>query len=197
MEITSATFLRSSTQLDQMPPDTLPEYAFMGRSNVGKSSLINMLCLQKELAKTSSQPGKTQAINHFLINKNWYLADLPGYGYAKVARTQRDVFRELMVSYVSERKNLKHVFLLIDSRISPQAIDLEFNEFLQHEKKNYTLLFTKCDKIGVMKQKETVENFFTALEEQGLALPPHIITSSLYKNGRTEVLSFIGELNKQ
>ena len=148
MEIKEALFVVSSANVTQCPKSELPEYAFIGRSNVGKSSLINMLCQRKALAKTSSTPGKTQLINHFLINKDWHLVDLPGYGYAKVSKTLRATFSKLILDYLNKRENLVHLFVLIDSRLKPQAIDVQFVNMIGEAGLSFSVIFTKSDKIN-------------------------------------------------
>ncbi|HIP35249.1 MAG TPA: YihA family ribosome biogenesis GTP-binding protein, partial [Crocinitomix sp.] len=152
MKINTAEFVISNTDIKKCPDPILPEYAFIGRSNVGKSSLINMLTNHKKLAKISSKPGKTQLINHFLINKNWYLVDLPGYGYAKVPKSQRNKFQKMINDYILFRKNLMNVFVLIDSRISAQKIDLEFMEWLGLSGIPFSIVFTKADKLTTSKR---------------------------------------------
>lgn len=195
MIIHSADFVKSSAKLEQLPLPNYPEYGFVGRSNVGKSSLINCLCERKNLAKTSSTPGKTQLINHFLINDNWYLADLPGYGYAKVSKKKRSGFAKLITDYVTKRKNLLNLFVLVDSRIKAQNIDLEFMEFLGVEGIPFTIVLTKIDKPT---QKEFSQNYKSlkhALLKSWEELPPMIHTSSVSGRGREELLSYIEETN--
>ncbi|MEZ4774335.1 MAG: ribosome biogenesis GTP-binding protein YihA/YsxC [Bacteroidia bacterium] len=195
MIIHSATFVKSSANIGQFPPNNYPEYGFVGRSNVGKSSLINSLCERKNLAKTSSTPGKTQLINHFLINEAWYLADLPGYGYARVSKDKREGFSKLITDYVTKRNNMLNLFVLVDSRIPPQAIDMEFMEYLGVKGVPFTILLTKTDKPT---QKEFSQNF-KALKNELLTsweeLPPMIQTSALSGKGRSEILQFIHETN--
>lgn len=196
MEITSAEFKISNTRLDKCPQDGLPEYAFIGRSNVGKSSLINMLTRKPKLAMTSATPGKTLLINHFLINKQWYLVDLPGYGYAKRGKKQQEKIQQIIENYILEREALTCLFLLIDSRLEPQQIDLEFIEWLGENGIPFAIVFTKADKLGPVKVRENVQRYLQKLEEQWEELPPHFITSSEKKTGRTELLDYIESINQ-
>ena len=191
MIISSAEFIKSSTRLSQCPDPNLPEYAFLGRSNVGKSSLINMLVGRSKLAKTSATPGKTQTINHFLINKNWYIADLPGYGYAKVSKTIRDDWKKMIENYVLNRKNLMTLFLLIDSRHDPIQSDIEFMNFLGMKYVPFARIFTKADKTRKQALEGTVEKHNSRLLENWEELPPLIITSAEDKRGRDELLGYI------
>lgn len=194
MEIKTAIFHSSSGRLNQLPQEFTPEFAFVGRSNVGKSSLINMLCNRKALAHTSSTPGKTQSINLYLINETWYLCDLPGFGYAKVAKTQRSTFQKMILDYVTARPQLDHIFVLIDGRIPAQKIDLEFIEFLITEKKSYSLIVTKTDK-GKQKEMALMLNEFTKLATSLEApKPEHIMTSSISKKGQADLLLKIADL---
>jgi GTP-binding protein len=195
MEIKKAIFVKSSSVVTECPKSDKPEYAFIGRSNVGKSSLINMLCKRNELARVSSNPGKTININHYLVNDAWFLVDLPGYGYAKRAKTLREQWSKSMVAYFTERENLQVVFVLIDSRIPPQQIDLEFLDMLGHYHIPFSIIFTKADK---NKQSETAKNvqlFKNRMLENWEELPPTIITSSVKKTGREDLLDFIEENN--
>ncbi|MFN5883945.1 MAG: ribosome biogenesis GTP-binding protein YihA/YsxC [Bacteroidota bacterium] len=195
MEIKKAIFVKSSSVVTECPKSDKPEYAFIGRSNVGKSSLINMLCKRNELARVSSNPGKTININHYLVNDAWFLVDLPGYGYAKRAKTLREQWSKSMVAYFTERENLQVVFVLIDSRIPPQQIDLEFLDMLGHYQIPFSIIFTKADK---NKQSETTKNvqlFKNRMLEKWEELPPTIITSSVKKTGREDLLNFIEENN--
>lgn len=195
MEISSAHFLISSPKVESCPKPDKPEYAFIGRSNVGKSSLINMLTRQTKLAKTSASPGKTQLINHFIINDQWYLVDLPGYGYAKVSQKQRASFQKMIANYLQQRENLVTVFVLIDSRLSPQDIDLEFIAQLGEWQVPFNIVFTKSDK---NKQKETaknVKNFIERMRQDWEFIPRSFVTSSVKFHGRKELLSYIAELN--
>lgn len=196
MEITSAEFKISNTRLDKCPKDGLPEYAFIGRSNVGKSSLINMLARKPKLAMTSSTPGKTLLINHFLINKQWYLVDLPGYGYAKRGKKQQEKIRQIIENYILNREELTCLFVLIDCRHEPQTIDLEFIEWLGENGIPFAIIFTKADKLGSGKARDNVNNYLHRLEEQWEELPPHFLTSSEKKLGRKEVLDYIESINQ-
>ena len=197
MQIKEAKFVKSSQKVYQCPKPTMPEYAFIGRSNVGKSSLINMLTGRKKLAKISGTPGKTQLINHFLINDNWYLVDLPGYGYAKVSKTLRKSFGKLIESYIFSRENLINLFVLIDSRIPLQKIDIEFMVTLGENHIPFSIVFTKTDKL----KKTTYNKQISAIEEQLLVywekLPPTFHTSAVTGKGRNEILDYIEEINKQ
>lgn len=196
MEIKSAEFVISNTNIDLCPQHNMPEYAFIGRSNVGKSSLINMLTGRKGLAMTSATPGKTLLINHFLINNNWYLVDLPGYGYAKRGRQQQDELTRIISSYTLERPQLTSLFVLIDSRHEPQKIDLEFIEWLGENSVPFAIIFTKADKIGRGSLTQNVRKFLDTLSEQWEELPPHFITSSLDRTGRDSVLDYIQNINR-
>ena len=188
MEITSAKFVISNSRADKCPEGNLPEYAFIGRSNVGKSSLINMLTNHSKLAMTSSTPGKTLLINHFLINNAWYLVDLPGYGYAQRGKKVMEQIKNLIQHYVLERVQMTCLFVLIDSRLEPQKIDLEFIEWLGENGIPFALVFTKSDKQSAGKTKQNVERFLDTLKEQWEELPPYFITSAEKKTGREEVL---------
>lgn len=197
MRIKSAKYIVSSPGFDKCPKPDKPEFAFIGRSNVGKSSLINMLVSQKNLAKTSSTPGKTQLINHFEINEKWYLVDLPGYGYAKVAQNDRRRWEQMIENYLRKRENLLNVFVLIDSRHKPQTIDLEFVNQLGKWEIPFTLIFTKSDKEKPGVVKRNVVAFLDAMREVWEFLPPNFVTSAEKKVGRDEVLVFLNEcLNK-
>lgn len=191
MDITSAEFVVSNSRADMCPQTHLPEYAFIGRSNVGKSSLINMLTKNPKLAMTSATPGKTLLINHFLINKEWYLVDLPGYGYAQRGKKMMEKIQKLIEYYVLERKQMTCLFVLIDSRLEPQRIDLEFIEWLGENGIPFALIFTKADKQSVGKTKASVNRFLNTLKEQWEELPPHFISSSENKTGRQEILNYI------
>lgn len=191
MIVSSAEFVKSSQYLEQCPQPDMPEFAFIGRSNVGKSSLINMLVEKKDLAKTSSQPGKTQLINHFIINKEWYLVDLPGYGYAKTSMENRKKWRKMIEDYLLKRVNLLTVFVLVDSRLELQKIDLEFINFLGENQVPITLIFTKTDKQSAKKTEESLERFKESLSEYWEELPEIILTSSEKRVGRDEVLETI------
>ncbi|HEY6955233.1 MAG TPA: ribosome biogenesis GTP-binding protein YihA/YsxC [Flavisolibacter sp.] len=200
MEIIQASYLISSPSVDKCPTPDKPEYAFIGRSNVGKSSLINMLTKKKELAKVSSSPGKTQLINHFDVEssdkKLWYLVDLPGYGYAKRSQTQRKSWQKMIEEYIRKRENLANLFALIDSRHEPQKIDIQFINQLGKWQIPFALVFTKADKST---QKETANNVNAFLKELSATweeLPPHFVTSAVKHTGAKQVLNFIGELNQ-
>lgn len=195
MIIRSATFVVSNTDYRKCPDSTLPEYAFIGRSNVGKSSLINMLTQQKDLAKTSGRPGKTQLINHFLINNDWHLVDLPGYGYARISKTAREKWQKMINSYFLNREQLTNTFVLIDSRIPPQKIDLEFISFLGQNGIPLSIVFTKTDK---EKQREVMANvnaFKKALSQEWEELPMMFLTSSVSGYGRDRLLDYIDAIN--
>ncbi|QNH60618.1 ribosome biogenesis GTP-binding protein YihA/YsxC [Hymenobacter sediminicola] len=197
MQIRDATFLMSNSRVELCPPPTLPEYAFIGRSNVGKSSLINMLTERRGLAKTSSLPGKTQLINHFIINKEWYLVDLPGYGYAKVSKENRVKWARMINFYLRQRENLACVFVLIDSRHSAQAVDLEFMEMLGSEGIPFVMVFTKADKQSGSRTHQNVVEYMQKMSESWDEVPRHFITSAEEKTGREEVLGFITDINQQ
>lgn len=196
MEITSAQFVVSNSRADMCPDGNLPEYAFIGRSNVGKSSLINMLTNHSKLAMTSSTPGKTLLINHFLINNSWYLVDLPGYGYAQRGKKVMENIKNLIQHYVLERIQMTCLFVLIDSRLEPQRIDLQFIEWLGENSVPFALVFTKSDKQSAGKTKQNVERFLDTLKEQWEELPPYFITSSEKKTGRQELLDYIESVNR-
>ncbi len=196
MQITSATFVKSSQVVADMPPPKMPEYGFVGRSNVGKSSLINALTQRKKLAKTSGTPGKTQLINHFLINESWYLADLPGYGYARVSKKQRKVFQNMIQEYLFKRENLMNVFVLVDSRLPPQEGDLEFMEMLGIKRIPFSIIFTKIDKLKKDELETNLGVYENKLFETWEELPPMMFTSSTSKAGREELLDKISEINE-
>ena len=196
MNITSAEFVISNSRADMCPDTSIPEYAFIGRSNVGKSSLINMLTGRKSLAMTSATPGKTMLINHFLINKEWHLVDLPGYGYAKRGKKAMQQLQNIIEYYILERKQLTCLFVLIDSRLTPQKIDLEFIEWLGEHGVPFGIIFTKADKNKAGELKKNVGTFLAKLAEQWEELPPHFITSSEKKIGRTEFLDYIESINQ-
>ena len=191
VKISSATFVKSSAQVDQLPDPTLPEFAFIGRSNVGKSSLINCLVNKKELAHTSSSPGKTQTLNHYLINKNWYLVDLPGYGYAKVAQTMRAEWEKTLYKYLGKRENLMNVFVLVDARIEPQKSDLAFLNKLGQHGLPIAVVFTKSDKMSKVQIEENTQKFREKMLEFWEETPPFIITSAEKGTGREEILNYI------
>lgn len=195
MHIDTAEFVISNTDIKKCPESTLPEYAFIGRSNVGKSSLINMLTQRKTLAKTSGRPGKTQLINHFLINKTWYLVDLPGYGYAKVSKSAKQTFVKLITDYIELRPNLTNLFVLIDIRLEPQKIDLEFIEYLGEHGIPFSLVFTKADKIGKSQRQKSIARFRRKMLEKWEEMPVQFLTSAEERIGRDEVLSYISSIN--
>lgn len=197
MEITNAEFIISNTDVRKCPAGNLPEYAFIGRSNVGKSSLINMLTGRKGLAMTSATPGKTMLINHFLINRSWYIVDLPGYGYAKRGFKGQEQIRNIIESYILQRPQMTSLFVLIDSRHEPQPIDLQFIEWLGENGIPFSLVFTKADKLKAGKLKANVESYLKKLEEQWEELPPCFITSSESRQGRKEILDYIETINRQ
>ena len=196
MEIKSAEFVISNTKVELCPKGDLPEYAFIGRSNVGKSSLINMLTNRSKLAMTSATPGKTLLINHFLVNKEWYLVDLPGYGYAARGKKQMDKIQKIIENYVLEREQMTNLFVLIDVRHDPQKIDLEFFEWLGENGVPFSIIFTKADKVSVGKAKANVEAYMKKLSEQWEELPPYFLSSSEKKTGRVEILDYIDSINK-
>lgn len=197
MEISSATFIISNTDFRKCPAGNLPEYAFIGRSNVGKSSLINMLTGRKGLAMTSATPGKTMLINHFLINKNWHLVDLPGYGYAKRGQKGKEQIERIIEGYILGREQMTCLFVLIDSRLEPQTIDLQFIEWLGENGIPFALVFTKADKLKSGQLKSNIQQYLQKLKEQWEELPPHFITSSESRMGREEVLDYIERINKE
>ena len=197
MQINKAEFLMSNTRFDFLPNDNIPEYAFIGRSNVGKSSLINMLTGRKALAKTSATPGKTLLINHFLINGEWYIVDLPGYGYAKRSKEERDKLWRMIQGYVLGRQQMTNLFVLVDSRIKPQKIDLEFMEWLGENGVPFSIVFTKMDKLGKVAGPAAVEDYKKVLRKTWEELPPIFMTSSEDARGRDEVLNYIDAINKQ
>ena len=195
MVIKSAEFVISNSRVEKCPTTRLPEYAFIGRSNVGKSSLINMLTARKGLAMTSQKPGKTQLINHFIINDAWYLVDLPGYGYARLGKDSRDSLRRMIEDYVLERKELVLLFVLLDCRHDPQKIDLEFVQWLGEEGVPFALVFTKADKLSKGRLAANVEAYKAKLREEWEELPPIFVTSSEERMGRDELLGYIEEVN--
>ena len=196
MKITSAEFKISSPRADMCPKSDIPEYAFIGRSNVGKSSLINMLTERNKLAMTSSTPGKTMLINHFLINESWYLVDLPGYGFAMRGKKEMDKLQSMISHYVLDREQLTCLFVLIDIRHEPQKKDLDFLEFIGENGVPFAIIFTKADKLSKAKQAMNVQAYVNALKEQWEELPPYFVTSSSTRLGRDEVLNYIDEINK-
>lgn len=185
----------SNSKVDKCPKDRLPEYSFIGRSNVGKSSLINMLMLRKNLAKTSGRPGKTQLINHFLINKNWYLVDLPGYGYARVSKSSKKVFQKFITDYFLQREQLILAFVLIDCRHEPQPIDVEFMQWLGENGVPFNIIFTKADKLKPMALERNIQIYTERMLEFWEEMPKYFITSSSNSVGRDELLEYIESLN--
>jgi GTP-binding protein len=194
MEILQATFISSVADLAKCPPPDKPEFAFIGRSNVGKSSLINMLANRKQLAKTSNKPGKTQTINHFIINDVWYLVDLPGYGYASVSKSLKEGFGKIIDNYVLKRENLDCLFVLLDSRLEPQKIDLSFLEWAGSAGVPIALIFTKSDKLSANELAKTMKRYKDVLTQYWEEVPPSFITSAETKRGQEEVLNFINEV---
>jgi len=197
MKITKAEFICSNTRVDQCPPEQIPEYAFIGRSNVGKSSLINMLVERKKLAKTSSTPGKTRLINHFKINNEWFLCDLPGYGYAKVSKKEREQFGKMIEQYAKRRTNLVCFFVLVDARHPPQQIDLDFIEWLGDSNLPFVIVLTKVDKINQTGKAKNLSLLKLELSQTWEELPLIFETSAEKKIGRDQVLGFINDTNKR
>lgn len=197
MRVTHSEFVISNTDVAKCPNEPLPEYAFIGRSNVGKSSLINTLCSRKNLAKTSGRPGKTQLINHFKINKQWFLVDLPGYGYTKTSKTTKKAFQQLITRYFDKRQQLISAFVLIDVRHNPQPVDLEFMEWLGTNLIPFAIVFTKADKLKPLAIKRNVTAYLNKMkEDMWEETPPHFITSSLHKSGVDDVLNYIDGMNQ-
>ena len=197
MLIKSAEFIMSNSDVAKCPKDRLPEYAFIGRSNVGKSSLINMLMQRKSLAKTSGRPGKTQLINHFLINKNWYLVDLPGYGYARVSKSSKKVFQKFITKYFQKREQMVLAFVLVDCRLEPQTIDLEFMQWMGENQVPFSIIFTKADKLKPNALQRNIEAYEQKMLESWEEMPQYFITSASNSQGRDELLGFLGNLNSQ
>ncbi len=191
MQIKTAQYLMSNDDFRRCPKPDMPEFAFIGRSNVGKSSLINMLTSNSKLAKTSASPGKTQKINHFVINSSWYLVDLPGYGYAKVSKSQREVFRRMIEGYILNRQNLVNLFVLVDSRLEPQDIDVEFINWLGANRVPFTIIFTKADKIGPNVLSSKVDAYKEHLLQTWESLPDMLVSSAVSKMGQEEILDYI------
>lgn len=196
MIIKSANYLQSSTDIAKLPKSDMPEYAFIGRSNVGKSSLINKLVQRKELAKTSSMPGKTITINHFIINDEWYLVDLPGYGFAKRSKTDREMWKKMLSDYMTKRTNLVNTFVLVDSRIEPQKLDLDFMAFMGENGLPFSIVFTKADKLGKNKLAENIKHYKEELLKEWEELPPVFVTSAETGLGRDEILDAVESWNK-
>ena len=195
MRITSSSFVKSSSKSKDCPDQKFNEYAFIGRSNVGKSSLINMLMQKKSLAKTSGRPGKTQLINHFLINKNWFLVDLPGYGYARVSKSSKRIFQKFITQYFSKRQQLALAFVLIDCRHKPQKVDLEFMQWMGENQVPFSIIFTKQDKMKPNALTKNIEDYKLKMLESWEEMPKYFITSSSNGTGRNEVLNYISEIN--
>jgi len=196
MEIKKSEFVISAPTIGKCPNDNKPEYAFIGRSNVGKSSLINMLCNHKGLAKTSATPGKTLLINHFIINNKWYLVDLPGYGFAKRSKSVQKQLQQMISSYILQREQLANVFVLIDIRHDPMTIDREFIDWLGESSIPFAIAFTKADKLGLVKAKQNAEKWMKTLQDRWETLPPYFITSAEKKQGRDEILEYIEGINR-
>lgn len=196
MHIKSAEFVMSNSEVEKCPKSRLPEYAFIGRSNVGKSSLINMLTSRKSLAKTSGRPGKTQLINHFLINKNWHLVDLPGYGYARVSKSSKKVFQKFITNYFGQREQLVTAFVLVDIRHTPQPVDADFMVWLGENGVPFSIIFTKADKLRPKAIQDHVDAYKAILLETWTEMPNYFITSSSKDIGKDEVLGYINELNE-
>ena len=197
MKITSAEFVMSNSQVKKCPASQLPEYAFIGRSNVGKSSLINMLTGRKALAKTSAKPGKTQLINHFLINKEWHLVDLPGYGYAKVSKSTKRTFQKFITAYFDKRKQLICAFVLIDSRHDPQHIDMEFMQWLGEHQVPFCIIFTKADKLKPKVLEKNINDYQEKMLEIWEEMPEFFISSATAKLGQEEILEYIDSINNE
>ena len=197
MDITSAEFVISNTDVKKCPPGILPEYAFIGRSNVGKSSLINMLTGRKGLAMASATPGKTMLINHFLINKSWYIVDLPGYGYARRGQKGKSQIQRIIEDYILEREQMTNLFVLIDSRLDPQVIDIEFMGWLGEHGIPFSIVFTKGDKLKGGRLNSNIQQYLKKLKEQWEELPPYFMTSSENRMGKKELLDYIESINKE
>ncbi len=197
MKIKSAEFILSNSDVAKCPKEKFPEYAFIGRSNVGKSSLINMLMQKKSLAKTSGRPGKTQLINHFLINKNWFLVDLPGYGYAKVSKSSKRVFQKFITEYFAKREQLLLAFVLIDCRHEPQKVDLEFMQWMGENQIPFSIIFTKADKLKPNALLRNIEAYTQKMLETWEEMPKYFVTSSSHSTGRKDLLKYIGMVNDQ
>lgn len=195
-DIHKAEFLISNTDVNLAPDSGLPEYAFIGRSNVGKSSVINMLTGKKGLAKISQTPGKTRLINHFVINESWYLVDLPGYGYAKISQTERKKWKTMINAYLLKRTNLVNTFILIDVRHEPQKIDLEFMEWMSTKQLPFAIIFTKADKLSKIKLEEGVSHYVKEMMNSWEDMPPFFVSSAVTKMGRNEIIQYIESNNK-
>lgn len=196
MKIKTSSFVVSNSEVTKCPNSPLPEYAFIGRSNVGKSSLINMLTGRKNLAKVSGKPGKTRLINHFLINENWHLVDLPGYGYAKVSKKEKKTFQKYITAYFEKRQQLVNTFILIDCRHAPQPIDLEFLEWMGINTIPFSIVFTKADKLKPQALERNISDYKAKLMETWEDLPPYFVTSSSNQTGRDEILDYIQSINE-
>ena len=197
MKITSAEFVMSNAHVEKCPKDPIPEYAFIGRSNVGKSSLINMLTSKKSLAKTSGRPGKTQLINHFIINKNWYLVDLPGYGYARVSKKAKKTFQKFITDYFEQRKQLVLAFVLIDCRHEPQPVDIDFMHYLGEANIPFQIIFTKADKLKPNALTRNVDAYVKKMLESWEEMPAYFVTSSSKKDGKEAVIDNIDVINQE
>jgi len=195
MQIKSAEFVISNSDVSKCPKENLPEYAFIGRSNVGKSSLINSLLQRKSLAKTSGRPGKTQLINHFKVNDNWFLVDLPGYGYAKVSKKQKRTFQRFITDYFAQREQLVMAFVLVDSRHKPQPIDLDFIHWMGSNGIPFSIVFTKADKLKPKALESNIAHYLDVLSETWEELPPHFTTSATLNSGREAILEYIDKIN--
>lgn len=195
-DIVSAEFVISSPDVSMCPPPQHPEYAFIGRSNVGKSSLINMLAAVKGLAKISQTPGKTRLINHFLVNDNWYLVDLPGYGYAKISQQERKKWKQMINAYLLKRENLVCTFVLVDSRHEPQKPDMEFMAWMSTKQLPFVVVFTKADKLSKIRLEESINNYITEMKNDWEDMPPYFVSSAKTSDGRNEILAYINENNK-
>lgn len=197
MKIKSAEFVMSNSRVDNCPDSRLPEYTFIGRSNVGKSSLINMLTERKSLAKTSAKPGKTQLINHFLINKNWHLVDLPGYGYAKVSKSAKRTFQKFITAYFEKREQMICAFVLIDSRHEPQAIDMEFMQWLGEKQVPFCIIFTKADKLKPKVLERNIQNYESQMLQTWAEMPQYFLSSATSGLGKDEILEYINSVNEE
>jgi GTP-binding protein len=196
MSINKAVFVKSSVSVSDCPPEKHPEYAFIGRSNVGKSSLINTLTNQKELAKTSATPGKTQMINHFLIDNKWNLIDLPGYGFAKAGKGELYEFNEMILQYIEKRGTLRHIFVLVDIRHAPQANDIEFMAWLMRHEVSFSLIFTKADKLSKAQIQKSVQQYQKIVLNHIVEMPNYFITSAIQKMGKEMIVEFIEKMNR-